>query len=398
MEGFFRYTLKLSTAFSLANVGKGSFIIDGWYYPRAFESYLYDETQNENRVFFKQALLKGNVGRINWIAGKQYIKDFGLSSFFAPLDVINRERNLLKPKDEIEGIYAVNLNFLILNTMSASYYVKFSEEEEQLAALNLNDVEHYFRLGWKSLNLNTLGFVRLQKDSKLLIGLNFGYVLEDLIESREFRFSNWSLYGESLIKFESDEQRINADRESVTIAGAFFPVFLLGSQMNFDTPTTRALDGFKIDFEFIFDKENWDRQDFDNYNSLLDDIYADNLYEYHYYAGSEFKTFRNSETYFYIKAEINDFIKTDLIPSVEWVVNLTDGSSVLMPEVSYSFGYDNFVVGLKANMFLGQGKTRIASGEDAETDSELLPALANRSEFGSYVADTVVSVYIRVDL
>ncbi len=134
---------------------------------------------------------------------------------------------------------------------------------------------------------------------------------------------------------------------------------VLGTRLQCSAFSSSWCDGASLTVEYYHDSENWTGEDFAGYQDYLEGAQASPAA--HAAALPYSESFHNSPHYFYAGAALQSLLLTDLQPSLGVVINLSDGSLILNPDISYSLKNNNLLVGLRAFIYLGGSRSEFGS-------------------------------------
>ncbi|MBF0297686.1 MAG: hypothetical protein HQK51_03140 [Oligoflexia bacterium] len=318
---------------------KGYVKFEGIYAPVDFNRASIETSSKKDKTYLKAAYIDFQGDDWSVVFGKKFVS-WGSGIFFYPLDVINYNRDPLRPLEEAEGNSFLRLSSFYFEYFTPELYVVTIPERPPYQVLKASDVQLVPRI---SFNVNSFGgffFAKWRGNQKPSWGANFNYV------KTIFQSVDISTYAEGLLRSEREKFTIDrAENADHTI----FPAFLVGLRSKINFSTVRWVDALQINVEYYYDRKNWSSKEFNQFLSN---------YELYY---NDYVLFSNSQSYRYIGIFLESFMKKNLRVGFSLVTNNDDQSSLLIPEISYSFSNQNARMGIRSMFFSGDRGSEFGS-------------------------------------
>lgn len=331
------------------------------YYPVSF-----DPKPEKEWIYIKEMYVDIWADPVIWRIGKHYVK-WGGTVFFNPIDVVNMERDPLKPVDQVEGTPIINVTMPVNENTSIDLLTIIKEN----GAKKIEKLPIVGRLAFGWDKSSGFGFVNWEKNRKPIYGVDLEYVYS-INEGL-----SGCIYGMGSYKGESNRCKIikiDGGYEQKRLEAKDYFAFVIGNRIDKSFFFNDWLDGITLITEYSYDPENWRRSDYLNYLDYLNMKKAEP--ELHSTILSLGRNLRNSRDYMYLSLLFQGLRIEDLNLGLDMVANLEDGGKILIPNLSYLFNNLNAVFGIESLIFAGGGD----------------------SEFGSNTVNNQIRVYTQVSL
>lgn len=333
--------------------------VEGQYYPAyytLFHPYAASDpnaqaNNTKERLFIKEAYLNLMTSAFVFSMGKQYIK-WGKGTFFNPSDVINFNRDPLRPKDEAEGNPFVSMALPIQSFLTLEA-ITVVENKENQQRTSLSSLPFIPKLSFSAGSFGGFVFGVFQNNKKPIYGLNLDYAFS-LGEN-----SSITLYAEGIYLMKSYRQRVSESLTYEPMPDKNYQAVSAGTRIQTPVTSLKWLEGVSISLEYYYNNENWSKNDLIRYYNKLDTTksninahVADILY---------FEPYKNSWHYGYAGLYLTNFIKQNLTFGQDFVMNFEDHSFLYMPSLVFSFDNTNAEVGLKSIVYIGSNKSEFGN-------------------------------------
>lgn len=276
--------------------------------------------------------------------GKQYLT-WGSAQVFNPVDIINYSNDSIFA-DELEGNYSMDLLFPFQSWFS----VEVLSFIPSSGVNSLGDLPLLGKLDFSAGSFSGFVFGYVKKSCLPQYGLDgiYSWAPSDGL--------NLSFYAEALYRGDSQVKYFpSGGGAPQSRQDGFYGAMSAGSRADYKINSSKILGGLDLLVEYYYDMENWSKEELEQYWAYLDSLKASAAN--HATALDYYCSYKNSPSYLYASLKLKDLVKKDLSLTTACLMNLSDYSLVLLPELSYSFNSDNTTVGLRGRWCCGSGES-----------------------------------------
>ncbi|MBF0361575.1 MAG: hypothetical protein HQK49_11220 [Oligoflexia bacterium] len=339
------YTRAAITAKGSYKDSKGFVKFEGIYAPVDFTRTSTESSSKKDRTYLKAAYI--DFQQEDWSAGigKQFVT-WGSGAFFYPLDIINYNRDPLRPLDEAEGNSYLRLSSYYFEYFTPELFIVTVPERSPYQLMKAKEMQLVPKISFTQQNLSGFFFARLRGSKRPLWGANLSYV------NSIFENTDLTLYVEGILRSDREKlslETIDNSNNTNNSDTTRYPAMLLGMQTRTTFTTTKWIDGIIFNYEYFYDRKNWSKQEFNTFltNPLL------------YY--SQYSIFTNSRSYNFFSIFLESFLYKDLKVGCGSVMNSNDNSVLYLPEISYSLSNQNARIGVRAIIFTGNSDSEFGT-------------------------------------
>lgn len=306
----------------------------------------YIQSTTLESIYIKEIYLDVLNPLFNTRIGKQYVK-WGDAVFINPTDVINQERDPLRPIEEAVGNPFIQLSVPI-ESIGNFELLGILKEKGTDSIIN---APFAAKMSFTFENISGLGFIMVKKDKKPVYGFD---VNSTIVLNQE---SDLFVYSESAVKSESDRYRYENNRSKLYEDKMYIKAST-GVRLTYKFPYNKRFDKITGIVEYYHDDENWNSGDLNEFSNYIESVKNDKT-KYNA-ALRELKLFKNSKNYLYGYCAISNFVFSSLELNSSFIYNCGDSSNIIMPAVNYEYN-DNTILSLKASLFLGGTKSEFGN-------------------------------------
>ena len=340
------YHLDIKLKNDIGEIGKAYIDLNFTYFPRTF---------NYNSIVQSVNIVEAYVDVVNELfsfrLGKHFIK-WGSGVCFNPVDIINLKKDPLSYTSFNQGKPGIDLTFPIMDFSSISLI----SIVEGLTA-NFIDLPLIIQYDLFFGMFDGFLFVDFQRNYKPLYGANFDYTF-----SAE---NNCSLKIYSQFKYKQDTYRRFIGRSNdilvpYIMTNEHYISALIGGNFFYSFTESILIDGISLFIECYYDEENWSRQNFTNFLSLLDSISINGISQYYSSVISSYEPLKNSHFYLFAMLGFQGLLIKESSLSLGFILNIEDMSYITMPSISYKIN-DETICKFSANSYNGKSDSEFGN-------------------------------------
>lgn len=308
----------------------------------------YNSANIGEKIFIKEIYIDYENELFNARMGKQFIK-WGDGVFFNPCDVINIDRDLLKPVNDAEGRPFMQVSVPIESFAS----VDILAMPDTGGIKKIRDVPVAVKVSGSLGEVSGFSYVKFSDSEKPVFGADASYVINIS------QTSDLALYGEGSLKGESSRKYIDEKGEIKEREDKYYYGVNTGIRANIRFPAIKRFDKLTFIGEFYYDNENLSKNEFENLTI--------------YRKSGVYIPFKASKSYLYTGITAANAFLNQMNMTLSTVINSNDRSGIAMVNTSYQYD-DSTEMGINTKGYYGD----------------------KNSEFGNSLAKAEIGAYTKV--